>query len=85
MATSWISFGPDLEPMESEVRGAAGRASPRRDGLSVIGSGEEVVSQLAEAAGVGNGWCALVERLQDGDERTVYVNAAAVRLVVDEP
>jgi predicted nucleic acid-binding Zn ribbon protein len=42
-----------LEPMEFEVRGATGKPLPRREGLKVIGSAEDVVSKLAQAAGQG--------------------------------
>jgi hypothetical protein len=84
MPTSWISFGPDLEPMASESRGAAQRPEPRRDGLSVDGTGEEVVSKLVRAAGAKVGWCELEEVVAVDRRRTVHVNCAAVRLVVDE-
>jgi hypothetical protein len=83
MPTSWISFGPDLEPMASESRGAALRPEPRRDGLSVSGTGAEVAAKLAQAA-AGAGWCTFEEVLEAGRRRTVHINAAAVRLVVDE-
>jgi hypothetical protein len=84
MPTSWISFGPDLEPMASESRGAARIAEPRRDGLSVTGTSEEVVFKLVQAAGANSGWCELEEVVAADRRRTVYVNGAAVRLVVDE-
>jgi hypothetical protein len=84
MATSWISFGPDLEPMASETRGAAQRPAPRRDGLSVTGTSEEVVFKLVQAAGANGGWCELEEVVAADRRRMVYVNGAAIRLVVDE-
>ena len=84
MPTSWISFGPDLEPMASESRGAAERPAPRRDGLSVNGTSEEVVSKLVQAGAGRGGWCELEEVLTDDRRRTVHVNCAAVRLVIDE-
>ena len=84
MPTSWISFGPDLEPMASESRGAAQRPAPRRDGISVSGTSGEVVSRLVQAAGAAGGWCVLEEVLEPNRRRTVHVNVAAIRLVVDE-
>jgi hypothetical protein len=84
MPTSWISFGPDLEPMASETRGAAQIPAPRRDGLSVTGTSEEVVFKLVQAAGANGGWCELEEVVAPDRRRTIFVNGAAVRLVVDE-
>lgn len=84
MPTSWISFGPDLEPMASESRDAAQRPAPRRDGLSVNGTSEEVVRKLVEARATGSGWCKLEEVLTDDRRRIVHVNCAAARLVIDE-
>jgi hypothetical protein len=84
MPTSWISFGPDLEPMASESRGAAQMPGPRRDGLSVTGTSAEVVFKLAQAALANGGWCELEQVVAADRRRTVYVNVAAIRLVVDE-
>jgi hypothetical protein len=84
MATAWISFGPDLEPLESEARRGALTAPRRRDGVRVSGDAKEVVANLAEARSVSAGWCRLEEVLEDGGRRSIFVNAAAVRLVVDE-
>jgi hypothetical protein len=84
MATSWISFGPDLEPLVSESRLKAETPPLRRDGLAVAGACEEVAAKLAEATERSGGWCAL-ERVTDAGERqTVYVNAHAVRFVSGE-
>jgi hypothetical protein len=81
MASSWISFGPDLEPMASLARRQEGPPQARRDGLSVVGSSAEVTAKLAGAGG----WCLL--ELSGGDDppRAVHVNASTVRFVVDEP
>jgi len=84
MATAWISFGPDLEPLESEARRGARTAPRRRDGVWVSGDAEEVVAKLVEAESVSGGWCRLEEILEDGGLRSVFVNATAVRLVADE-
>jgi hypothetical protein len=84
MATAWISFGPDLEPLESEARRGARTAPRRRDGVRVSGDAEEVVARLVESAGASGGWCRLDEVLEDGARRSVFVNAAAVRLVAEE-
>jgi hypothetical protein len=84
MATSWISFGPDLEPMASEARGAARRPAARRDGLRVSGTSEEVIRKLVDAAGTSGGWCELEEVLEGDALRMVYVNSATIRLVIDE-
>ena len=84
MATSWISFGPDLEPLESEARRGAQTPPRRRDGVSVSGAAEEVVTKLVEAAGASGGWCRFDEVLEDGGRRAIFLNAGAVRLVADE-
>lgn len=84
MATAWISFGPDLEPLESEARRGARTAHRRRDGVRVRGDAEEVVGKLIEAGKASGGWCRLEEVLEEGGVRPVFVNAAVVRLVADE-
>jgi hypothetical protein len=81
MATSWISFGPDLEPLESESRRGAQTPPRRRDGVRVSGKAEDVVAKLADAAGTPGAWCRLEEILDDGGRRPVFVNARAARLV----
>jgi hypothetical protein len=81
MATSWISFGPDLEPLESESRRGAETPSRRRDGLRVSGTPDEVAAKLVEAAGA---WCRLDEVLDDGDRRPVFVNAGTARWVGED-
>jgi hypothetical protein len=83
MATAWIIFGPDLEPLESESRRGAQTLPRRRDGVRVSGDAEEVVASL-EAAAVSGGWCRLEEVLEDGGRRAVFVNAAAARLVAGD-
>jgi hypothetical protein len=83
MATSWISFGPDLEPRESESRRGARTAPRRRDGVRVSGAAEEVVAELIEAAATSAAWCRLDEVLEDGERRPVFVNAGAARLVTE--
>jgi hypothetical protein len=83
MATAWISFGPDLEPLESESRRGAQTAARRRDGISVSGSAEEVAAKLIEASSSSAGWCRFDQVLDDG-RRPVYVNGGAARLVVEE-
>jgi hypothetical protein len=82
MANSWISFGPDLEPLASRSRQEAGIQPVRRDGLLVAGASAEVAARLAEAA-QGTGWCAL-EVVTGGERQPVYVNARAARFVIDE-
>jgi hypothetical protein len=84
MATSWISFGPDLEPLESEARRGAQTPPRRRDGVRVIGTAEEVVASLVEAAGTSGAWCRFDEVLEDGGRRPVFVNAGAARLVIED-
>ena len=84
MATAWISFGPDLEPLESDARRGARTAPRRRDGVRVSGDAEQVVANLVDAGSLSGGWCRLEEVLEDGGLRSVFVNVAAVRLVSDE-
>jgi hypothetical protein len=84
MATSWISFGPDLEPLESEARRGAQTPAARRDGVLVSGAAEDVVARLAEAAATSAGWCRFEQILEDGGRRAVFVNVGAVRLVTEE-
>jgi hypothetical protein len=50
----------------------------------VSGDAKGVVAKLVEAGSVSAGWCRLEEVLEDGGRRSVFVNAAAVRLVVDD-
>jgi hypothetical protein len=50
----------------------------------VSGDAKAVVANLIEAGSVSAGWCRLEEVLEDGGLRSVFVNAAAVRLVADE-
>ena len=85
MATSWISFGPDLEPLESEARREAKTATRRRDGIAVSGAAQEVVAKLVEAAGTSGAWCQFEQVLDEGGRRPVFVNAGAVRFVTEEP
>jgi hypothetical protein len=81
MASAWISFGPDLEPLSSESRRGAGTPAPRRDGLRVAGEAADVAARLADAAGTSAGWCEL-ERLDDeGLAHAVHVNARVARFV----
>jgi hypothetical protein len=82
-AASWLSFGPDLEPMEHEIRRGAGVVGPRRDSLLVAGASDEVVAKLVEAQRATAGWCELDRVLPDGTHRRAYVNASAVRWVSD--
>lgn len=84
MPTSWISFGPDLEPLESEARRGAQTAPSRRDGISVSGPAEEVATKLIEACGSSAAWCRFEQVLEDGRRRPVYVNGNAVRFVAEE-
>jgi hypothetical protein len=84
MATSRLIFGPDLEPLESESRRGAHNLGPRRDSLAVSGSSAEVVARLVEATANTAGWCELEEALPDAGRRTVFVNAHAVRWVVED-
>jgi hypothetical protein len=82
-AASWLTFGPDLEPMEYEARRGARALGPRRDSLLVAGSSAEVVAKLVEAQRATAGWCEVEQVLADGTHRRAYVNAAAVRWVAD--
>jgi hypothetical protein len=82
-AASWLSFGPDLEPMEHETRRGIRALGPRRDSLLVAGASADVVAKLVEAQRQTAGWCELDQVLDDGTHRTAYVNAAAVRWVSD--
>jgi hypothetical protein len=84
MPTSWISFGPDLEPLESEARRGVQTPPRRRDGVRVGGAAEDVVARLAEAAGASGAWCRFDQVLDDGGRRPVFVNAGAARLVAEE-
>jgi hypothetical protein len=84
MTTSRLIFGPDLEPLESEARRATHSPGPRSDSLTVAGSSGDVVAKLVQATASTAGWCELEEALPDDRRRTVYVNAHAVRWVVDE-
>jgi hypothetical protein len=79
---SWISFGPDLEPMSSQARRMEGPPLPRRDGLKVLGTAQEVAEQLGSGSVNAGGWC----ELQAGDPpHAVHVNAKLVRFVVEVP
>lgn len=82
-AAAWLTFGPDLEPMEYESRRGAQALGPRRDSLLVAGTSEEVVAKLVEAQRATGGWCEVDQVLPDGTHRRAYVNAAAVRWVSD--
>jgi hypothetical protein len=84
MATSWISFGPDLEPLESDSRRGAQAAPRRRDGVRVTGEPEEVVAKLVDALGASAGWCRLDEVLDDGGLRPIFVHADLARVVAGE-
>jgi hypothetical protein len=84
MATAWISFGPDLEPLESEARRGAQKAPRRRDGVRVSEAADEVVAKLVEAAGTSAAWCRFDQVLEDGGTRPVFVNANVARLVTGE-
>jgi hypothetical protein len=81
---SRLIFGPDLEPLESESRRGAHPAGARRDSLTVAGAAGEVVVKLMHAAADTGGWCELEQVLSDARRRAVYVNAHAVRWVVEE-
>ncbi len=83
MATSYVSFGPDLEPRQEAARRGARLLGYRRDGVTVIGSSGEVVSKLVQAQASSGGWCELEQVLPGGERGKVYVNGAAARLVVD--
>jgi hypothetical protein len=79
-----LYFGPDLEPLESESRRASRFAGARRDAVAVEGPSGEVIAKLVAAQANAGGWCELQELLDDGERRTIHVNAAMVRYVVDE-
>ncbi len=83
MASSWLYFGPDLEPLASESRRASRFAGSRRDAVAVDGASDEVTAKLI-AAQSGGGWCELQQLVGDDERRRIYVNAATVRFVVDE-
>jgi hypothetical protein len=83
MAMSWISFGPDLEPLQSESRRGAQTPPRRRDGIGVSSDAEEVVAKLIDAARASGGWCRFEQVLEDGGRRPVFLNAGAVRLVTE--
>jgi len=83
MPTSWISFGPDLEPLESESRRGAQTPPRRRDGVRVSGAAEEVVAALVEAESNSCGWSRFDEVLEDGGVHAIFVNARAVRMVIE--
>jgi hypothetical protein len=84
MTTSRLVFGPDLEPLEIDSRRGAHAAGARTDSLTVAGSSGEVIAKLVQATANAAGWCELEQVLPDDRHRTVFVNAAAVRWVVDE-
>jgi hypothetical protein len=84
MAISWITFGPDLEPLESESRRGAQTPPRRRDAVRVSGAAEEVVAKLVDAVGASAGWCRVDQLSEDGGRRAVYVNAGVARLVAEE-
>jgi hypothetical protein len=81
MATTWISFGPDLEPIESELRREARTPSRRVDGLRVKGEPDDVVAKLIEACATSAGWCRFEEIDDEGQSQAVYVNGNLVRVV----
>jgi hypothetical protein len=83
--TSWISFGPDLEPLALESRRMAAVAAPRQDGLLVVGEPSDIVSALARACVEDNGWCELRCVIGDGAQRPVHVQARHARFVVAAP
>jgi hypothetical protein len=80
-AVSWISFGPDLEPFETESRRQAETPGPRVDGLLVAGEAAEVAGALAEACRSAGGWCRLERVGTDGERQPVHVQARHVRFV----
>jgi hypothetical protein len=84
VTSSRLMFGPDLEPLESESRRGAHPAGARHDSLTVAGACGEVVVKLMQATANTGGWCELEQVLPDDRRRTVYVNAHAVRWIVDE-
>jgi hypothetical protein len=84
MASSLLYFGPDLEPLERESRRASQLAVARRDAVAVDGASDEVAAKLIAAQEAAGGWCELQQLVGDGERRRIYVNAATVRLCVDE-
>jgi hypothetical protein len=78
-AYSWIIFGPDLEPLESEARRLAEAPGPRADGLIVAGDIEEVGTALVDAA---DGWVRLEHVRPDGTREPVHVQASHVRFIL---
>jgi hypothetical protein len=77
----WISFGPDLEPLESEARRRAEPPGPRPDGLLVAGAADEVAAELARACASPEGWSRLEQVGPNGDRRPVHIQARLVRFV----
>jgi hypothetical protein len=84
MASTLLYFGPDLEPLESESRRASRFAGARRDAVVVDGASHEVAAKLVAAQATAGGWCELQELVGGYERRSIYVNAATVRYVVDE-
>ena len=83
MSISFVSFGPDLEPLEEEARRGARTLGARRDGITVAGSAGEVVEKLRLAQASHGGWCELEQIVEDAEHRPAWVNAGAVRLVFE--
>ena len=83
MSISFVSFGPDLEPLEEEARRGARSAGPRRDGIAVTGAAAEVVEKLRLAQASHGGWCELEQVVDGAEHRPAWVNAATVRLVFE--
>jgi hypothetical protein len=81
-AVSWISFGPDLEPLEIDARRLASPPGPRPDGLLVAGDADEVADVLARACASPEGWCRLESVGSNGGRHAVHVQARLVRFVV---
>lgn len=75
MATT-ISFGPTQPPIDG-----LGDGGPREDVMTVTEEPGEVAHQLATANG---SWPRLTQQLGRGT-RSVYVNPASVRFVVEQP
>jgi hypothetical protein len=84
MASSFLYFGPDLEPLESESRRASRFAGARRDAVCVDGASDEVVAKLIAAQSAAGGWCELEQLVGDSERTRIFVNAAMVRFVADE-
>ena len=80
-SATWLSFGPDLEPLESESRRRAEAPGPREDGLLVSGEVGEIADILAEACASKEGWCRLDRVVDDGGHEPVHVQARLVRWV----